>query len=166
MAGQQPLTINASQSSDPQIMCGFLDSSYIYGTHVKLNGHAVAFRYHVTTDTYETIDISTIASNHMDMPIYDVDDDHYALSVGVDDQDTMFITGNHHDGISGATTSHVIQCNNVGAFITTVSTEPRSRTRTRTTTGGGYRTAPCSTSSPSPRKTRCRVVVITWRSSG
>lgn len=108
-------------STTPNVMSGFLNKDYLYGVHIKLNGDAVAFRWNSLTDVYETILLSTVASNHLDLPLFDLMDTHYALCVGVDDQDNVFIVGNHHELLSNPTTTHMIRCSNVNAFTNPAS---------------------------------------------
>lgn len=98
------------------VMSGFLDSDYVYGTHIKNDGECLAFRWHYPTGNVETIDMRSIAGNAMDMPLEDLNDGHYTLETGVDDQDHVFIAGNHHENVSRPNTPHLIQCTNVGDF--------------------------------------------------
>jgi hypothetical protein len=117
---------NGSNSMGPQVMSGFLDADYLYGVNVLVSGGAQAFRWHEPTDRYETIDLSTVAGNHLDLPLFDRDDDHYGLAIGVDDQDTVVVAGNHHENLSGPgggppRTTHLLACHDVTAFTNPAS---------------------------------------------
>jgi hypothetical protein len=107
-------------------MSGFVDPSYLYGVHITPTGGAVAFRWHEPTDRYETIDLATVAGNHLDLPLFDLDDSHFGLSVAVDDQDVVLVVGNHHEGISSPTTTHLLACTDVQAFTDVSSWHPAS----------------------------------------
>lgn len=116
-----PANRNGSNSMTPQVMAGFLDSNYLYGAYIKTGGGAVAYRWHEPTNVYQTIDLSTVASNQLELPMFDLTDDHYSLVVGVDSQDNVFITGNHHDNLSSPAKYHFLQCTNVSDFTNAAS---------------------------------------------
>ena len=108
---------NGCNTIGPQVMSGYLDKDYLYGVHILLDSDAVAFRWHEPTDTYETILLSDVVSNQLELPLFLPSDDHYALAVGVDNQDTMYIVGNHHEGLDGPPTKmHFIKCDDVTDF--------------------------------------------------
>lgn len=117
---------NGSNSMGPQVMSGFLNKDYLYGVNILVSGGAQAFRWHEPTNSYETIDLSAVAGNHLDLPLFDSMDDHYGLALGVDDQDRLFVAGNNHENLSGRdggppTTTHILVCNNVNAFANPAS---------------------------------------------
>lgn len=123
MPGSYPHIQNGSNSIVPQVMSGFLNKDYLYGVHIITSSDAVAFRWHEPTDTYQTILLSSVASNHLELPLFDPTDDHFCLAVGVDDQDNMFVAGNHHDHLGGPlggppTTTHVIRYNPASGSFT------------------------------------------------
>ena len=108
-------------------MSGFLDKDYQYGIHIKLDGGAVAFRWHQPMGVYETIDLETVVSNHLDLPLFFPDDGHYNLSLGVDDQDNVWISGNHRPTSQiDPTTTHLLRCTNVEDFTNPASWEGSS----------------------------------------
>jgi hypothetical protein len=116
-----PDKANGSNSQAPQVMSGFADPDYLYGIHVKLDGHCLAFRWHRPTDTMETVDISTLVSNRLEMPLFDIEDGHYILTVGVTWDDLVYIVGNHHDHLAGIDNPHLIRCNDVTDFTNPAS---------------------------------------------
>lgn len=117
-----PQARNSGAQFRPRIMSGFLDKDYQYGIHITLDADAVAFRWHQPTDTYETIVLSTVADNHLDLPLYFPNDGHYNLAIGVDDQDNVWISGNHRPtGFINPTSTHLLRCTNVEDFTNPAS---------------------------------------------
>jgi|GEM_PF-3627816 len=118
----QPHPRNGSNNSGPLCMSGFLNKNFLYGTWIRDGGDALAWKWNKSANTLETILLSTVASNELELPIYDLTDDHYALPCGVDDLDNMFIIGNHHDNNSSPTKRHFLRHNPAnGAFTNAAS---------------------------------------------
>lgn len=98
-------------------MSGFLNKGYLYGVHVTLSAGVVAFRWHQPTGVYETVDLSTVAGNHLELPLHSPSDGHWDLALGVDDQDNVFISGNHRPStFQQVSTTHLLRCTNVQDF--------------------------------------------------
>lgn len=112
-----PHSRNPSTAFGPKVMSGFLNKDILYGVHVTLTAGAVAFKWDKTTGNYETVDLSSVAGNHLELPLHNPDDGHWDLAVGVDDQDNMFITGNHRpSSFQVVATTHLLRCANPDDF--------------------------------------------------
>ena len=128
-AGEYPHWRNCTDNQRPGCMLGFLDKTKLYGTHILRDASdAYAWKYDLTTGSMDTVLISTLVSNAIDLPIYFPDDAHYGLLTAVDALDGVHIIGNSQLSnsppgrpSSPTTTMHHIVCTNVADFTNPAS---------------------------------------------
>lgn len=109
---------NGNNTMMPQCMSGYLDKDVLYGTYIKTDAHALAYKWRRDTGVLETIDLSTVASNQLELPLIAPNDSHYGLVLGATEQDKLYIPGNHHDQSDDPipTKAHFIRCDDVDDF--------------------------------------------------
>jgi hypothetical protein len=69
-----------------------------YGVHITTTAGCVAYRRDLSTGLVDaTFDLSTISSNPLSLPLIDPTDGHFIVSIGVDADDVLHVSGNDHD---------------------------------------------------------------------
>lgn len=103
-------------------MVGYLDRNFVYGTHAKVDSTALGYKYNRTTGALQTIDLTTVVANRLELPFWRPTDDHYGLVCGVDKLDNFHICGNAHDAVDAVSANmHHVVCTNVAAFTNPAS---------------------------------------------
>lgn len=120
-----PIRTGGGEASGPQCFRLWSDPRVVCGTFARQDGSLQAYRWDLRTGSSVSIDLSTVAGNDLNLPIYVLTDDHFQTGSGVDDQDRMHVVGNHHDNNTDGVRPppnpgmHYLRCNDtsVAGFV-------------------------------------------------